>query len=138
MATKLTETGITFPTNQALVGVATATEAREGTANDVAMTPIRVAQAVTTIMASADALAVGTVALLRSIGGGPYDVGDTTTGGNLSVCDLDGAPRILVANSVTIVPGQWRCLGRTSVAGSLVNPLTTNARAQSTLWLRIS
>ena len=85
-------------------------------------------------MADASALSVGSYALLRAIAGGSFDAGDTTTGGNLSVCDSNGKPKSPGGGSVTTVPGTWRCMGRTDSASFS----TGNAPNQATLWLRIS
>jgi hypothetical protein len=46
MPTKLTATGITFPNNDVLAGVATTVEATTGTSDTVAMTPLKVAQTI--------------------------------------------------------------------------------------------
>jgi hypothetical protein len=46
MATKLTATGITFPSNDVLAGVATQSQATTGTDDTVAMTPLKMAQAI--------------------------------------------------------------------------------------------
>ena len=46
MPTKLTATGISFPTNDVLAGVATQSQATTGTDDTVAMTPLKMAQAI--------------------------------------------------------------------------------------------
>lgn len=79
---------------------------------------------------------VGKYALLRAVTGGPYNIGDTITGGNVSATDVNGNPTLTAgAAPIIVLTGTWQCQGKTTTAG------TTSTAAQpnmATLWLRIA
>lgn len=105
------------------VTAATQAQAEAGTANDVALTPLRGRQAVGPAVAALGVGSVGTYAMMRKMSGGAAGPGDTEAGSNLRYASADSTTGEGAAT------GTWECMGRSDSGGGT---------GSTTLWLRIS